>query len=227
MTNIIINKNPPIRTRFAPSPTGYLHIGGLRTALYAYLFAKKHGGQFVLRLEDTDIARYVEGAAEVIYSGLKWAGLEYDEGPDIGGPDAPYVQSQRLETYKKYAHELIEKGHAYYCFCDKKTLESMREEQIAKKQAPKYDRRCLVLSKEVVAVRQRQDLPHVIRMKIPENRVLKFNDIVRGELVFNTNELDDQVLLKSDGYPTYFLAVTIDDYLTKITEIQTAPLNRE
>ena len=221
MKKIIINnhKSQIIRTRIAPSPTGYMHIGTLRTALYAYLIAKQNNGQFILRLEDTDIARYVEGATEAIYSALKWAGLEYDEGPDIGGPYAPYVQSQRLETYKKYAQELVEKGHAYYCFCDKEALEKMRNEQIAKKQAPKYDRRCLALSKEAVAVRQRQDLPYVVRMKIPENRILKFNDIVRGELVFNTNELDDQVLLKSDGYPTYFLAVIVDDYLTKITHV--------
>lgn len=208
-----------IRTRTAPSPTGFIHIGNLRTALYAYLFAKQHNGKFILRLEDTDIARYIEGATEAIYSALRWAGLYYDEGPDIGGPYAPYIQSQRLETYKKYAYELVEKNYAYHCFCDKDTLEKIRQDQTAKKQAPKYDRRCLALTAQDVAVRQRQNLPYVIRMKIPENRVLKFNDIVRGELVFNTNEIDDQVLLKSDGYPTYFLAVTIDDYLTKITHV--------
>lgn len=214
------NKNKTeVRTRFAPSPTGYLHIGGLRTALYAYLFAKQHNGQFVLRLEDTDTERYVEGAAKAIYSGLKWAGIEYDEGPDIGGSYAPYVQSQRLETYRKYAQELIDKGHAYYCFCDKEALEKMRNEQIAGKQAPKYDRRCLTLPKNEIDAKLKASEPHVIRMKIPGNRVLKFNDIVRGELVFNTNELDDQVLLKSDGYPTYHLAVVIDDHLMKISHI--------
>ncbi|MDO8555355.1 MAG: glutamate--tRNA ligase [bacterium] len=213
------DKIPEVRTRTAPSPTGFIHIGNLRTALYAYLFAKQHSGKFILRLEDTDTERYVKGAAEAIYSGLKWAGLQYDEGPDIGGHYAPYVQSQRLEIYKKYANELIEKDYAYYCFCDKETLEKMRNEQTTKKQAPKYDKRCLALSKDEIDAKLKANEPRVIRMKIPENRVLKFNDIVRGELVFNTNELDDQVLLKSDGYPTYFLAVTVDDYLTKITHV--------
>jgi len=208
-----------IRTRFAPSPTGYLHIGGLRTALYSYLLAKQNNGQFVLRLEDTDTERFVEGAAEAIYSGLKWAGLQYDEGPDIGGHFKPYIQSQRLEIYRQHAQKLIDSSHAYYCFCDKDTLERMRQEQIAKKQAPKYDRRCLNLSKEDVAVRQRQNLPYTIRMKIPENRVIEFNDLVRGKVSYNSNELDDQVLLKSDGYPTYHLAVVVDDHLMNISHV--------
>ncbi len=210
---------PLIRTRFAPSPTGYLHIGSLRTALYSYLFAKQNNGQFILRLENTDIARHVEGAAEAIYSGLKWAGLNYDEGPDIGGAFGPYVQSQRLELYKKYADELIEKGHAYYCFCDEKTLEQMRAEQTAKKQAPKYDRRCLTLDPKAVEVKLLLKESHAIRMKIPENRVIEFNDLVRGKISYNTNELDDQVILKSDGYPTYHLAVVVDDYLMKISHV--------
>ncbi|MFH0852182.1 MAG: glutamate--tRNA ligase [bacterium] len=211
--------NSPIRTRFAPSPTGYLHIGGLRTALYSYLLAKQAGGQFVLRLEDTDIERFVEGAAEAIYSGLKWAGLNYDEGPDVDGPFGPYVQSQRLELYKKYADQLVKDGHAYYCFCTPETLEQMRAEQTAAKQAPKYDRRCLGLSADEIQSRLKNNEPHVIRMKIPENRVIEFNDLVRGDVKYNTNELDDQVLLKSDGYPTYHLAVVVDDHLMQISHV--------
>ena len=210
---------PKIRTRFAPSPTGCLHIGGLRTALYSYLLAKQADGQFVLRLEDTDVERYLEGAAEAIYNGLKWAGLNYDEGPDIGGPYAPYVQSQRLDTYKKYANELVVKDRAYYCFCDKDTLEKMRQEQTDKKQAPKYDRRCLKLSKEEIAQKLAAATPHVIRMKIPEGRIIVVNDLVRGQVSYKSEELDDQVLLKSDGYPTYHLAVVVDDHLMAITHI--------
>lgn len=208
-----------VRTRFAPSPTGYLHIGSLRTALYAYLLAKQAGGQFILRLEDTDAKRYVEGAAEAIYNGLKWAGLQYDEGPDIGGPYAPYVQSQRLDIYKKYARDLVDKDLAYYCFCDAKTLEEMKAEQTAKKQAPKYDRRCLKLSKEEIARKLADGDSCVIRMKIPEGRVIEVNDLVRGKVNYKSDELDDQVILKSDGFPTYHLAVVVDDYLMKITHV--------
>ncbi|MEK7160588.1 MAG: glutamate--tRNA ligase [Patescibacteria group bacterium] len=208
-----------IRTRFAPSPTGYLHIGSLRTALYSYLFAKQNNGLFILRLEDTDLERYLEGAAEAIYSGLKWAGINYDEGPDIGGPDAPYIQSQRLDIYKKYANELVAKENAYHCFCDKETLEKMRQEQIAKKQAPKYDRRCLALSKEEVNAKLKTKTPRVIRMKIPASRVIEVNDLVRGKVSYKSEELDDQVILKSDGYPTYHLAVVVDDHLMKISHV--------
>ncbi len=208
-----------VRTRFAPSPTGFLHIGGLRTALYTFLFAKQNDGQFVLRLEDTDVNRYVEGTAEKIYEGLKWAGLQYDEGPDIGGPHGPYVQSQRLDIYKKYAQELIAKGLAYYCFCSDETLEQMRQEQIAKKQPPKYDRRCLKLSADEIKKNLGDKMPHTIRMKIPENRIIEINDIVRGKVAYKSGELDDQVLLKSDGYPTYHLAVVIDDHLMEISHV--------
>ena len=214
-----MGNNSQVRTRFAPSPTGYLHIGGLRTALYAYLLAKQAGGQFILRLEDTDAKRYVEGAANAIYNGLKWAGLQYDEGPDINGPYAPYIQSERLDIYKKYAQELIDKDLAYYCFCDAKTLEEMRAEQTAKKQAPKYDRRCLKLSKNEITQKLANGNPCVIRMKIPEGRVIEVNDLVRGKVAYKTEELDDQVILKSDGYPTYHLAVVVDDYLMKITHV--------
>ncbi|OGZ34447.1 MAG: glutamate--tRNA ligase [Candidatus Portnoybacteria bacterium RBG_19FT_COMBO_36_7] len=211
--------NIKLRTRFAPSPTGYLHIGGLRTALYSYLFAKQNNGQFILRLEDTDLKRQVEGAAERIYEGLKWAGLNYDEGPDVGGDFGPYIQSKRLKLYKNHADELIQKDRAYYCFCTDETLEKMREEQIAKKQAPKYDRRCLNLPADEIESRLKNNEPHVIRMKIPANRIIEFNDIVRGKVAYNTNELDDQVLLKSDGYPTYHLAVVVDDHLMQISHV--------
>jgi glutamyl-tRNA synthetase len=213
------NDKSQVRTRFAPSPTGYLHIGGLRTALYSYLLAKQAGGQFVLRLEDTDQKRFVEGAAEAIYNGLKWAGINYDEGPDIGGPFAPYIQGKRLDIYKKYAQELADKNLAYYCFCDEATLEAMKAEQSAKKQAPKYDRRCLALSKEEISAKLKADAPYVIRMKIPEDRTIVVDDLVRGKVAYKSEELDDQVILKSDGYPTYHLAVVVDDHLMEITHV--------
>jgi len=214
-----VNKLKTIRTRIAPSPTGFMHIGNLRTALYSYLFAKQHNGQFVIRIEDTDVKRYTEGAIEAIYKILDWAGLKHDEGPDVGGPYGPYIQSQQLNLYQKYADELVQKGHAYYCFCTPETLEQMRQDQTAKKQAPKYNRRCLALSGAEVKQKLTSGEPHVIRMKIPENRVIEFDDIVRGKVSYNTNELDDQVILKSDGYPTYHLAVVVDDYLMKITHV--------
>ena len=213
------HRKSEVRTRFAPSPTGFLHIGSLRTALYSYLFAKKNNGKFILRLEDTDIERYVESSVEAIYNSLKWAGLKYDEGPDIGGPYGPYIQSQRLDIYKKYAEELIKKGYAYRCFCDEKTLEKMRNEQIAKKQAPKYDRRCLKLSVEEIQKKLSSHEPYAIRMKIPNNRLIEFNDLIRGKISYNTNELDDQIILKSDGYPTYHLAVVVDDHLMEISHV--------
>jgi len=212
-------KNSKIRTRFAPSPTGYLHIGGLRTALYSYLFAKQSDGQFILRLEDTDQKRFVADAAQAIYDGLKWAGINYDEGPDIGGAYAPYIQSQRLDLYKKYAQELIDKDLAYYCFCDEKTLEEMRAEQSARKLAPKYDRRCQKLTAEEIKEKIKNGVPYVIRMKLPENRIIEFNDLVRGKISYNTNDLDDQVLLKADGFPTYHLALVVDDHLMEITHV--------
>jgi len=212
-------ENQKVRTRFAPSPTGYLHIGGLRTALYSYLFAKQNNGEFILRLEDTDQKRFVEDAAQAIYDGLAWAGINYDEGPNVGGKYGPYIQSERSELYKKYAQELIDKDHAYHCFCDETILEAMRNEQTAKKLAPKYDRRCLSLSKEDIKIKLEQNQPHVIRMKIPNGRIIEINDIIRGKVTYKSDDLDDQVLQKSDGYPTYHLAVVIDDYLMKISHI--------
>lgn len=214
-----MSETSQVRTRFAPSPTGFLHIGSLRTALYTYLFAKQNNGQFILRLEDTDVKRLVPGAAEAIYSGLKWAGLDYDEGPDKGGPFGPYVQSERLKLYKKQAQKLLDKDQAYYCFCSEETLEQMRQEQIAAKQAPKYDRRCLKLSKGEIEKKLKAGEPRTIRMKVPDGRTIEFNDIVRGKIKYNSDELDDQVLLKSDGYPTYFLAAVVDDHLMQISHV--------
>ena len=208
-----------VRTRFAPSPTGFLHIGGLKTALFAYLFAKRNGGDFILRIEDTDQARYVEGGMEQIIWSLKWGGVNYSEGPDVKGEYGPYIQSQRKEIYQKYVKELIEKGFAYYCFCSNERLEEMRKKQEENKQAPKYDRTCLNLSKEEVEKRIASGEKYVIRMKNPENEVIKFKDLIKGDIEFNSKELDDQVLMKSDGLPTYHFAVVVDDHLMQISHV--------
>lgn len=215
-----------VRLRFAPSPTGYLHIGGLRTALYNYLFAKRHGGKFLLRIEDTDRTRYVEGAIENLINSLQWAGIEYDEGVFIEdgkivqkGDCGPYIQSERLDIYKKYVDQLIENGHAYYCFCSKERLDKVREEQKIKGQIPRYDGLCRSLSLEEARERIAKGEEYVVRLKLPPNRDIKFKDIIRGDITINTNDLDDQVLLKSDGFPTYHLAVVIDDHLMGITHI--------
>ncbi|MEW6195672.1 MAG: glutamate--tRNA ligase [Bacteroidota bacterium] len=209
-----------IRVRFAPSPTGYLHVGGLRTALYNYLFAKKNNGKFILRIEDTDRNRYVEGAVENLIKALKWAGLEYDEGPDAGGDFGPYMQSQRLEIYKKHADELIAKGHAYYCFCTPERLQSLREEQ-EKQKLPqaKYDKHCLSLSKSEVEKKLQSDIPHVVRLNVQPNQRIVFDDIIRERVEFDSSNVDDQVLIKSDGYPTYHLANVVDDHLMQISHV--------
>ncbi len=215
-----------IRVRFAPSPTGYLHIGGLRTALYNYLFAKKNGGKFVLRIEDTDQTRFVEGAIENLIHSLEWAGVKYDEGVFVEdgnvvekGDFGPYVQSKRLHIYREYVDKLIEEGHAYYCFCSKDRLETIREEQKMKGLVPKYDGFCRNVSLEDARKRVADGEEHVVRLKLPHNKDIHFHDIVRGDIVINTNDIDDQVLLKSDGYPTYHMAVVVDDYLMGITHI--------
>ncbi|MCD4796827.1 MAG: glutamate--tRNA ligase [Candidatus Cloacimonetes bacterium] len=208
-----------IRVRFAPSPTGYLHVGSLRTALYNYLYARKVKGKFILRIEDTDQARYVEGAVENLIETLNQVGLEYDEGPDIGGNYGPYFQSQRTEIYGKYADELIEKDAAYFCFCTSEDLEIMREEQIAKGEDTRYDGRCRKLSKEQVQENLDQGKPYVIRAKIPKEGEIVFFDIVREKVSIMWETVDDQVLIKSDGFPTYHLANVIDDHLMKITHV--------
>ncbi len=214
----MINQTP--RVRFAPSPTGYLHVGGLRTALYNFLFARKYNGTFVLRIEDTDRNRYVEGAVENLIKALNWAGLQYDEGPEVGGNFGPYLQSERLEIYKKYADELIEKGKAYYCFCSPERLKALREEQ-EKQKLPqaKYDKHCLHLSKEEIEEKLNSGIQKVIRLNVVQNETIKFDDIIRGHVEFESNNVDDQVLIKSDGYPTYHLANVVDDHLMKITHV--------
>lgn len=209
-----------IRVRFAPSPTGYLHVGGLRTALYNYLFAKKNNGTFILRIEDTDRNRYVEGAVEKLIKALKWAGLQYDEGPEIGGNFGPYLQSQRLDIYKKYADELIAKGKAYYCFCTPERLKSLREEQERQKlPQAKYDKHCIHLSKQEIEKNLSGSIPKVVRLNIEQNQSIKFDDLIRGHVEFESNNVDDQILIKGDGYPTYHLANVVDDHLMKITHV--------
>lgn len=203
-----------IRTRFAPSPTGYLHIGGLRTALYAYLFAKKNDGKFILRIEDTDMGRYVDGAVEIIYRTLRDCGLDYDEGPDVGGDYGPYVQSERKEIYLKYARRLVEQGDAYYCFCTKERLEEMHAQG-----ATKYDKHCLHLSKEEVERRIAAGEPYVIRQNIPEEGSSTYHDMVFGDITVENKELEDNILIKSDGMPTYNFANVIDDHLMKINYV--------
>ena len=214
----MINEN--VRVRFAPSPTGYLHVGGLRTALYNYLFAKKNNGTFVLRIEDTDRNRYVEGAVDNLINALKWAGLKFDEGPEVGGNFGPYLQSQRLDIYQKYADDLIAKGNAYYCFCTPERLKSLREEQERQKlPQAKYDKQCLHLSKEEVQNNLASGIPKVVRLNVEPNKKIIFNDIIREYVEFESNNVDDQVLIKSDGYPTYHLANVVDDHLMKITHV--------
>lgn len=215
-----------VRVRFAPSPTGYLHIGGLRTALYNYLFARHNNGKFILRIEDTDRTRFVEGAIESLIESLHWAGIEYDEGVFIEdgkivqkGEYGSYIQSERLDIYKKYVDELIEKGYAYYCFCSKERLDKVREEQKIKGLIPKYDGFCRSLSLEEARERIANGEEYVVRLKLPHNKDIKFHDLVRGDIIINTDDIDDQVLLKSDGYPTYHMAVVVDDHLMDITHI--------
>ena len=216
-----------VRVRFAPSPTGFVHIGSLRTALYNYLFAKRMGGEYILRVEDTDQTRLVDGAIENMLEAMNWAGVNHSEGVILGedgkvtqsGEYGPYVQSQRLDIYQKYIKQLLDNGQAYYCFCTKERLDKVREEQKEAGETPKYDGHCRELSKEEVKAKIDAGEPYVIRLKLPENHVIKFTDLVRGETEFNTNDLDDQVLIKTDGFPTYHFAVVVDDYLMKITHI--------
>jgi len=208
-----------VRVRFAPSPTGYLHVGGLRTALYNYLFAKHNNGKFVLRIEDTDRNRYVEGAVENLITTMKWAGLDFDEGPEIGGEFGPYFQSQRLEIYNKYVNELIEKGNAYSCFCSAERIQNLREEQQVQKLQAKYDKHCLNLTKEEIEQKMQAGEKYVIRLNVPVNQRIIIEDIVRGNVEFNSDTVDDQILIKSDGFPTYHLANVVDDHLMKITHV--------
>jgi glutamyl-tRNA synthetase len=213
----MISSSP--RVRFAPSPTGYLHVGGLRTALYNYLFARKNGGTFILRIEDTDRTRLVEGAVENLIDTLSWAGLDYDEGPVKGGEYGPYVQSERLALYREHADQLLKAGKAYRCFCTPERLDQMRKLQEKMRIPPKYDRTCLKLSAEEVEAKIAEGIPHVLRMRVPEAATISFHDIIRGDVEFASDRLDDQVLMKSDGYPTYHLANVVDDHAMKITHV--------
>lgn len=209
----------PARTRFAPSPTGHLHLGGARTALYAYLLAKKTGGQFILRIEDTDLKRTVPGAEQEIMDGLRWLGLNYDEGPDIGGPHGPYRQTERREIYQSHARVLVEKGHAYPCFCTPERLEKVRQEQMKNKENPRYDGTCRNLAPDQAAKRIASGEAHTIRFKMPHDGVTVAHDHLRGDITTENKQLNDQVILKTDGLPTYHLAAMVDDHEMKITHV--------
>ncbi|HET6566802.1 MAG TPA: glutamate--tRNA ligase [Rhodothermales bacterium] len=217
----------PVRVRFAPSPTGLLHIGGLRTALYNYLFAKQHGGTFILRIEDTDQTRFVAEAEGDIIGSLHWAGLHYDEGPGVGGPHAPYRQSERQALYRNYAQRLLDAGLVYYAFDTEEEIEAMRQRlRQSGNAAPKYDavtrtgmKNAITLPEEDVRRRIEAGEPHVIRMKVPPGETMRIHDLIRGWVSFDTSDLDDQVLIKSDGMPTYHLASVVDDHLMEITHV--------
>ena len=214
----MINSFP--RVRFAPSPTGYLHVGGLRTALYNFLFAKKNNGKFILRIEDTDRNRFVEGAAEQLLQTMKQVGLVYDEGPDQPGEYGPYVQSERLEIYKQHVQTLVENGQAYHCFCTPERLQELKEEQQRNKlPQAKYDQHCLHLTKDEINENLANNVPHVIRLNVKPGNTISFDDMIRGKVDFNSDVVDDQILIKSDGFPTYHLANVIDDHLMKITHV--------
>lgn len=208
-----------VRTRFAPSPTGFMHLGGLRTALYNYLFTKKMGGKFILRIEDTDQERFVEGATDVIYDTLKGCGINWDEGPDVGGDYGPYVQSDRKSLYLPYAQQLVEMGAAYYCFCTKEELDERRAACEAKGEVFKYDKHCLNLSKEEVQQKLDAGIPYVIRMNCPTEGESAYDDLVFGHIAFPNDTLDDMILIKADGMPTYNFANVIDDHLMGITHV--------
>jgi glutamyl-tRNA synthetase len=209
----------PVRLRIAPSPTGDPHVGTAYIALFDMAFARRHGGQFILRIEDTDRARYVDTSEQNIFELLRWLGLEWDEGPDVGGPYGPYRQSERLDIYGEYAETLIAKGHAYRCWCSPERLARVRKEMEARKEPPKYDRICLGRSEQERRALGEASERAVVRMLVPDEGVTAFEDLIRGRIEFENRLIDDQVLLKSDGFPTYHLAVVVDDYLMRITHI--------
>ena len=208
-----------VRVRFAPSPTGYFHVGGARTALYDWLFARHHGGKFILRIEDTDRTRYEPEALPDLLDSLRWLGLFWDEGPEVGGEYGPYFQSDRVELYRQYSEQLIANGLAYRCYCSPERLERVREEQRAAKVPPGYDRHCRHLSQKQVADYEAQGVKPVIRLAAPTEGVTEFDDLLRGHIVVDNRQLDDLILLKSDGFPTYHLANVVDDHLMAITHI--------
>ena len=204
-----------VRTRFAPSPTGYLHIGGLRTALYGYLYSKRHGGDFVLRIEDTDTARYVDGSVEIIYNTMRDSGIMYDEGPDVGGDFGPYIQSERRDIYLEYAKKLVELGGAYYCFCTPERIASLKDEE----GNVRYDKHCLKLSKEEIEARISAGEQYVIRQNVPLEGTGSYTDLVYGEISVDYKDIEDGILIKSDGMPTYNFANVVDDHLMGITHV--------
>ncbi len=210
-----------VRCRFAPSPTGKMHVGNLRSALYEFLIAKHAGGDFIFRIEDTDRERYVEGATEIIYNTLEKTGLIYDEGPDKDKGYGPYIQSERVQSgiYMKYAKELIDKGEAYYCFCDKERLSTLKSEVVEGKEITVYDKHCLHLSKEEIAEKLANGTPYVIRQNNPTEGTTSFHDELYGDISVENSELDDMILIKSDGYPTYNFANVVDDHLMEITHV--------
>jgi glutamyl-tRNA synthetase len=207
-----------VRVRFAPSPTGSLHIGSVRTTLYNYFFARQNGGKLILRIEDTDQDRLVPGAIDSIYDGLAWLGVNWDEGPREGGPHAPYIQSERLPLYQKHAQQLVDAGSAYFCFCSKERLASLRAQQTARKEITRYDGLCRRIDSKEAAERAKTE-PHVVRQKVPDDGVVALDDLVYGHIEWPLETIEDQVLLKSDGFPTYHLAVVIDDHVMAITHI--------
>jgi len=209
----------PVRTRYAPSPTGFPHIGNYRTALFEWLAARHTGGQFVLRVEDTDRKRLVPGSIEAIMEGLRWLGLTWDEGPDVGGAYGPYLQSERKSLYREYADKLIAQGDAYTCYCSEERLEQMRAEQIARKEPPGYDRRCRYLTQEERAARESEGIIPVVRFAAPLEGQTVYSDYLRGDLTFDNRTIDDMILLKSDGLPTYNFANIVDDHLMDITHV--------
>ncbi len=208
-----------VRTRYAPSPTGDPHLGNIRTALFDWLLARRYGGQFILRIEDTDQARYVEGGVENLMSALRWLGLDWNEGPDVGGPVGPYVQSQRLDIYREHTEELLASGHAYHCYCSPERLDEVRKAQQARKEPPRYDRHCREMTASQRAEPDGRGVTPVVRFKTPLTGETRTMDALRGEVVFQNSTLDDFVILKSDGYPTYHLAAMVDDHLMEITHI--------
>ncbi|MDD4874529.1 MAG: glutamate--tRNA ligase [Dehalococcoidales bacterium] len=211
--------NDEVRVRYAPSPTGYPHVGNIRTALFNWLFARHHGGSFIIRIEDTDVARTVEGAVEAILDGLRWMGIDWDEGPEVGGNYGPYVQSQRLAKYQAAAKRLIDQGDAYYCYCTTERLDEMRNEQTRLKQPPGYDRYCRDLSVPAGVLKWMSGLKRVVRFRTPFANKTTFHDIIRGDVTFENSTIDDFVILKSDGYPTYHLASVVDDHEMGITHV--------
>ena len=213
----------PVRVRFAPSPTGYFHVGGARTALFNWLFARHHGGAFILRIEDTDRSRYTDYALQDLLEGLRWLGLDWDEGPEVGGQYGPYFQSQRLPIYHEYARKLVESGHAYHCYCSAERLEALHLEQKEKSSPHGYDRRCRTLTAKERADYEAQGIKPVVRLKVPLEGQIAFQDALRGTITVDAASLnDDKILLKSDGFPTYHLAAPIDDHLMEISHVTRA-----